>query len=159
MPMSRPSTTPPSGSTARRCAGETYFDCPYYEQLQYVGDTRIQALVAHPTEAPTVLAAGDTGVFRSHDGGAHWDRVGRQGDLPTVWSLAIDPVDGALGVGKRRARAGAHRSNGPIDQPSKAMWCTTIMSTCRSGLIRNNTGRMGGSTARSKSRSGTMARG
>jgi hypothetical protein len=31
--------------TARRCAGETYFDCPYYEQLQYVGDTRIQALI------------------------------------------------------------------------------------------------------------------
>jgi alpha-L-rhamnosidase len=33
--------------TAQRCAGETYFDCPYYEQLQYVGDTRIQALVGY----------------------------------------------------------------------------------------------------------------
>ena len=32
--------------TARLCAGETYFDCPYYEQLQYIGDTRIQALVS-----------------------------------------------------------------------------------------------------------------
>jgi alpha-L-rhamnosidase len=32
--------------TARLCAGETYTDCPYYEQLQYVGDTRIQALVS-----------------------------------------------------------------------------------------------------------------
>ncbi len=31
--------------TAKRCAGETYFDCPYYEQLQYVGDTRIQTLI------------------------------------------------------------------------------------------------------------------
>lgn len=31
--------------TAQRCAGETYFDCPYYEQLQYIGDTRIQALL------------------------------------------------------------------------------------------------------------------
>jgi len=31
--------------TARRCAAETYFDCPYYEQLQYVGDTRIQTLL------------------------------------------------------------------------------------------------------------------
>ncbi|MFW5972962.1 MAG: alpha-L-rhamnosidase N-terminal domain-containing protein, partial [Bacteroidota bacterium] len=28
--------------TARLCAEETYFDTPYYEQLQYVGDTRIQ---------------------------------------------------------------------------------------------------------------------
>ena len=32
--------------TQRLCANETFFDCPYYEQLQYIGDTRIQALVS-----------------------------------------------------------------------------------------------------------------
>lgn len=32
--------------TARVCANETYFDTPYWEQLQYVGDTRIQALIS-----------------------------------------------------------------------------------------------------------------
>jgi alpha-L-rhamnosidase len=32
--------------TARLCAMETYMDCPYYEQLQYIGDTRIQALIS-----------------------------------------------------------------------------------------------------------------
>lgn len=32
--------------TARLCAVETYMDCPYYEQLQYIGDGRIQALVS-----------------------------------------------------------------------------------------------------------------
>jgi hypothetical protein len=32
--------------TARSCAWETYMDCPYYEQLQYIGDSRIQALVS-----------------------------------------------------------------------------------------------------------------
>ncbi|QIP17322.1 alpha-L-rhamnosidase [Spirosoma aureum] len=32
--------------TARLCANETYMDCPYYEQLQYIGDTRIQALIS-----------------------------------------------------------------------------------------------------------------
>lgn len=32
--------------TARLDAYETYMDCPYYEQLQYIGDTRIQALVS-----------------------------------------------------------------------------------------------------------------
>jgi hypothetical protein len=31
--------------TAERCAGETYYDCPYYEQLQYAGDTRIQTII------------------------------------------------------------------------------------------------------------------
>lgn len=33
--------------TARLCAHETYMDCPYYEQLQYGGDTRIQCLVSY----------------------------------------------------------------------------------------------------------------
>ena len=56
-------------------------------------NTRIQALVADPTDARGIYAAGDTGVFQSHDGGARWERVGVPGDLPTVWSLAIDPVD------------------------------------------------------------------
>lgn len=31
--------------TARLCARDMYMDCPYYEQLQYFGDTRIQAMV------------------------------------------------------------------------------------------------------------------
>ncbi len=29
----------------RNCVHETFVDCPYYEQLQYGGDTRVQALV------------------------------------------------------------------------------------------------------------------
>ncbi len=43
--------------TAQRCAGETYFDCPYYEQLSYVGDTRIQALI-------TMYVSGDDRLVR-----------------------------------------------------------------------------------------------
>jgi alpha-L-rhamnosidase len=32
--------------TAQLCAGENYYDTPYYEQLQYTGDSRIQALIS-----------------------------------------------------------------------------------------------------------------
>ena len=33
--------------TARMNAHETYMDCPYWERLQYLGDTRIQALISY----------------------------------------------------------------------------------------------------------------
>ncbi|RPJ39294.1 MAG: alpha-L-rhamnosidase, partial [Chloroflexi bacterium] len=33
------------------CAHETYFDCPYYEQMMYVGDTRLEALVTYAITA------------------------------------------------------------------------------------------------------------
>lgn len=46
-----------SWRTARLSAGETYFDTPYYEQLQYEGDTRIQALI-------TLYNSGDDRLMR-----------------------------------------------------------------------------------------------
>ncbi|RTE09932.1 alpha-L-rhamnosidase C-terminal domain-containing protein [Paenibacillus whitsoniae] len=33
--------------TLQMCSHETYMDCPYWEQLMYVGDTRIQSLVTY----------------------------------------------------------------------------------------------------------------
>ena len=56
-------------------------------------NSRIQALTALPGEPHGLLAAGDTGLFASHDGGASWERIGTPGDLPTIWSLAVDPSD------------------------------------------------------------------
>ena len=44
--------------TARLCAHETYMDCPFYEQLQYAGDARIQMLVS-------LYTAGDRSLMRS----------------------------------------------------------------------------------------------
>ena len=35
--------------TLQMCAHETYMDCPYYEQLMYVGDTRLEVLVTYVT--------------------------------------------------------------------------------------------------------------
>jgi alpha-L-rhamnosidase len=42
--------------TARLCAHETYMDAPYWEQLQYVGDTRIQALISYAMSGDSRLA-------------------------------------------------------------------------------------------------------
>ncbi|MBM3226277.1 MAG: hypothetical protein FJZ47_21140 [Candidatus Tectomicrobia bacterium] len=72
-------------------------------------NTRIQALVVHPTAPHTVFAGGDTGLFVSHNGGADWERVGVQGDVPTLWSLAIDPVDPQILFAGTRP-AGVYRS-------------------------------------------------
>ncbi|WP_430905430.1 hypothetical protein [Maribacter sp. 2-571] len=45
-----------SWRTAQLCAHEIYMDCPYYEQLQYIGDTRIQALISLYTTQNESLA-------------------------------------------------------------------------------------------------------
>ena len=78
-------------------------------------NSRIQALAAHPTEPQTVFAGGDTGLFVSRDGGAKWERRATPDDLPTIWSLAIDPVDpntlfaGTRPAGVYRSRDGGHQ--------------------------------------------------
>lgn len=78
-------------------------------------NSRIQALAVLPGEPRGVLAAGDTGLFGSHDGGASWARIGSQGDLPTIWSLAVDPHDphtifaGTRPAGVYRSRDGGLR--------------------------------------------------
>jgi photosystem II stability/assembly factor-like uncharacterized protein len=78
-------------------------------------NSRIQALVVLPGEPHGLLAAGDTGLFGSHDGGASWARIGAPGDLPTIWSLAVDPADpltlfaGTRPAGIYRSRDGGQR--------------------------------------------------
>jgi len=43
--------------TLRLCAVDNFYDCPYYERLQYAGDTRIEALVS-------VYVSGDDRLMR-----------------------------------------------------------------------------------------------
>ena len=42
--------------TLEMCSHETSMDCPYYERLNYVGDTRLQALVAYAASGDDRLA-------------------------------------------------------------------------------------------------------
>jgi hypothetical protein len=60
-----------SWRTARVNAHETYMDAPYYEQLQYVGDTRVQALISYVIAGDDRLARQAIEAFdqsRSPDG-------------------------------------------------------------------------------------------
>lgn len=73
--------------TQRLCAYETYMDCPYYEQLQYLGDTRIQALI-------TLYNTGDDTMVRNFLTQADQSRNAEgcaQGRYPTVVSQYITP--------------------------------------------------------------------
>jgi photosystem II stability/assembly factor-like uncharacterized protein len=72
-------------------------------------NSRIQALVVHPHEPHSIFAGGDTGLFVSRNGGANWERVGAPGNVPTIWSLAIDPSDPRILFAGTRP-AGVYRS-------------------------------------------------
>jgi photosystem II stability/assembly factor-like uncharacterized protein len=72
-------------------------------------NSRIQALVVHPTEPQSIFAGGDTGLFVSRNGGANWERVGAPGNVPMIWSLAIDPSDPCILFAGTRP-AGVYRS-------------------------------------------------
>jgi photosystem II stability/assembly factor-like uncharacterized protein len=76
-------------------------------------NSRIQALAVLPGEPRGLLAGGDTGLFASHDGGGSWVRIGSEGDLPTIWSLAVDPADPmTLFAGTRPAAVYRSRDGG-----------------------------------------------
>jgi alpha-L-rhamnosidase len=61
--------------TERLCSYETYMDCPYWERLQYIGDTRIQALVSY-------YVSGD-------------DRLARNAISQFEWSMQYDGLTGS----------------------------------------------------------------
>lgn len=71
--------------TATLCAHEHYEDCPYYEQLQYVGDTRIQALISY-------WMAGDGRLGRQAILHFDWSRLPEgitQSRYPSNWTQVI----------------------------------------------------------------------
>jgi len=54
-----------SWRTARLDAHETYMDTPYWEQLQYIGDTRIQALISYTVANDDRLGRQALGAFNN----------------------------------------------------------------------------------------------
>ncbi len=71
--------------TARLCAHEHYYDCPYYEQLQYTGDTRIQALISY-------ASTGDGRLGRQSILQYDWSRLPEgitQSRYPSAWKQVI----------------------------------------------------------------------
>lgn len=55
--------------TLQMCAHETFFDCPYFEQLQYTGDARLESLV-------TFVASGDPRLPAKAVRAFDWSRNG-----------------------------------------------------------------------------------
>ncbi|EIP96669.1 glycogen debranching enzyme [Opitutaceae bacterium TAV1] len=53
----------PAFRTLQMCAHETWMDCPFYEQLQYIGDARIQSLVTYVTTRDSGLPRKAIGLF------------------------------------------------------------------------------------------------
>lgn len=71
--------------TLRRCMHETYEDCPYYEQLQYTLDTRLEALYSSYVSADDRLMRKAIEDFH-----CSWHPTGLvQGRAPGMWPQII----------------------------------------------------------------------
>ncbi|HEY3510131.1 alpha-L-rhamnosidase C-terminal domain-containing protein [Kribbella sp. NPDC051137] len=81
--------------TLQACSHETTMDCPYYEQLQYTGDTRLQCLIAYATTGDDALARQALRAFAGsqQDDGLVLSRTPSRQSSPippfTLWWVAM----------------------------------------------------------------------
>ena len=56
-------------------------------------EANVRALAVDPSDSQHLLASVDgDGIYQSHDGGSHWEKMTSLTDRP-IWSLAFDPHD------------------------------------------------------------------
>ncbi|KRF06629.1 hypothetical protein ASG89_19475 [Paenibacillus sp. Soil766] len=82
--------------TLQMCAHETYMDCPYWEQLMYVGDTRIQSLVTYVSTPDDRLPRKALEMFRASRNNhlglvncAYPDQSGKHISSFSLWWVAM----------------------------------------------------------------------
>jgi Sortilin, neurotensin receptor 3, len=56
-------------------------------------ESRVFGFAAHPQRPRTLLAGADDGIYRSDDGGEHFERLDSPMNALHVWKVAFDPTD------------------------------------------------------------------
>ena len=56
-------------------------------------ESAVRALAVHPREPHVIYAGAESGIYRSEDRGASWERLDSPMNTLPIWALAIDPVD------------------------------------------------------------------
>lgn len=86
----------PSFRTLQMCAHESYMDCPYWEQLMYVGDTRIQSLITYVSTLDDRLPRKALDMFRASRNNhlglvncAYPDQAGKHISSFSLWWVAM----------------------------------------------------------------------
>ena len=85
----------PAFRTLKMCSGETFMDCPYYEQLQYIGDTRIMSLLTYVLTGDDRLGRQAIDAFdrsRLPNGLTQARYPSRVGQVITTFSLLYIPM-------------------------------------------------------------------
>jgi photosystem II stability/assembly factor-like uncharacterized protein len=67
----------------------------HFDTLPGIDGQAVRSLALAPSNPDVIVAGTMTGVMRSRDGGASWQRISPAGhpDLKTVGSVAVDPLD------------------------------------------------------------------
>ena len=104
----------PAASQISAPASELFADLPY-RHIGPVGN-RVSAVTGVPGDANTYFfGAASGGVFRSRDGGHHWDPIFDDQSVASIGSIAIAPSDANVvwvGTGEAFIRSNVSIGNG-----------------------------------------------